>query len=85
MVVFPVFPAFSFIYLKAGFYYAALGSAVALTASSCIPVRVQPLRACVEPPAGVGLPRPRPPCIDNNIILFLDSTWQDITSDKQTG
>ena len=37
------------------FYNAPLGSTVALlrvTASSCIPVLVQPLRACAEPPAG---------------------------------
>ena len=41
---------------------APLGSAVALTASSFIPVCVQPLRACAEPPAGVSPPRRSPPC-----------------------
>ena len=37
------------------FHDAPLGSTVALTASSCIPVRLQPLRVCAEPPAGVTL------------------------------
>ena len=42
MVVFLVFRAFYFISLKVVFYIALLGSTVALTASSCIPVRAQP-------------------------------------------
>ena len=66
MVGFPVFPAFSFIYFTQSSFCiinAPLGSTVALTASSCIPVRVQPLQACAEPPAGVSPPRRSPPCI----------------------
>ena len=62
-----VFPAFSVFSLKNIYIYSApLGSTVALTALSCIPVRLpllQPLRACAEPPAGVSLPRRSPPCM----------------------
>ena len=55
MLLFPVFPAFSFISLKFVFYNAHFNNTVALLipASSCIPVRVQPLRAFAEPPAGL--------------------------------
>ena len=45
------------------FYIAPLGSTVALTASSCIPVRLQSLRACAEPPAVVSPQRRSDPCI----------------------
>ena len=44
------------------FHNAPLGSTIALTASSFIPVRLQPPRACAEPPAGVTPPRRSPPC-----------------------
>ena len=55
MVVFPVFPAFSFNKLKYDFYCAPLGSTFALTTSSCLPIRVQPLRDCAEPATGAPL------------------------------
>ena len=54
--VFPVAEV-SFSLFIFGFYKAPLGRTVALSASSRIPVRPQPLRACAEPQAGVS-----PPC-----------------------
>ena len=55
LLVFPVLPAFSFYSLLRVFFNAPLGStAVALTASSCTPVRLQSLRAFVA--------RSSPPC-----------------------
>ena len=52
------------------FYHAPLGRTVALTASSCIPVRVHPFRAYAEPPAGVSPPRRRPPYIIYTIYMY---------------
>ena len=62
MFVFLMFPTFCFFPLIF-FYSAPVGSTVALTGSSCIPVRPQPLRACAETQAGVSPPRRSPPCI----------------------
>ena len=62
-VCFPCACSVLFVFTKNCFLNAPLGSTVALTDSSCIPVRPQPLRACAEPQAGVIPPRRRPPCI----------------------
>ena len=57
------FPTFSFFSLKNLFKIAPLGNSVALPASSCIPVRLQPLRACAEPPVGVSPQWRSPPSL----------------------
>ena len=56
MLVFPAFLAFSLFSLHIVFDCTPPGSTIALTASSCMPVRLQPLRACVEPRSGVNPP-----------------------------
>ena len=70
MLVFLVFTAFCFSSLNC-FYNAFLGSTVALTASSCIPVCPQPLRACAETQAGINPPGRSPPRISLSLYIWL--------------
>ena len=56
-----LFAVFSFFSLQIDFFF-MYPSTVALTASSCIPVRPQPLRTWAGPQAGVSPPRQSPPC-----------------------
>ena len=67
---FLVFAAFSFFSLKIVFHTSPVGSTVALTTSSCISVRLQPLlRACAEPPVGVSPQRRSPLVSIYNVCL----------------
>lgn len=85
MFVLLVFAALSLCSLKIVFYNARFGGTVALTSSSCIPVRPQPFLACAESHAGVSPPQWNPigiyiyilrPTASRNITLQAHVLWR---------